>query len=186
MVLQEFLRNEVCPESLLDGRQVPQKILSLGYDETAAAVILPALHLGHDVTILGRQASRSSIITGPVGAHCPNVDLGTWLPVEQHDIVLAYNVFQHLGHDYVLEVLLSFLALRLNPGGIIDIVVPASKDSHPARSWYERTEIAAALERSHLEFLCQSVLWRVHNTSGAIEQTHVVWVRAQKQDKETT
>ncbi len=176
----EFFQNEVRPQDLLDGRSAPQKVLSFGYDESAASLVLPALLLGHEVTILGRYAERPSTMTDLNTVCYPNVDLETWLPIEQYDVVLAYNTLQHLNHDYVLEVLLFFLAFRLNPGGIIDIVVPASQDSHPARSRYERTEIVAALERSHLEFLRQSVVWRVHKTSGAIEQTHVVWVRAQK------
>lgn len=181
MVLQDFFRNEVYPEGLLDGRSDSQKVLSLGDDETSALVTSAALQLGHDVTILGRRAEQpSAMMVGFKGVRYLNANLETWLPVEWYDIILAYQVLQSLNHDYVLEVLLYFLSTHLRPGGTLDIVVPAPKDSRPALSRYERFEIVRVIETAGLVSFCQHVRWLVEERSGETERTHVVWVRAQK------
>lgn len=181
MMLSKFYQNSVRPQDLLDGRPASHKVLSLGDDGASALVTSVALQLGHEVTILGRRAEQpSAMLTGLKGTRYLNANLKTWLPVEQYDIIVAYNVLQSLEHDYVLEVLLHFLSTHLNPGGIIDIVVPASKDSRPALSRYERSEIVRTLEIAGLSSPCQHVWWLVEECSGETERTHVVWVRAQK------
>lgn len=181
MMLLEFFQNEVRPQDLLDGRPDSQKVLSLGDDENSALVTSIALQLGHDVTILGRRAEQpSAMMTGLKGARYLNANLETWLPVELYDIILAYHVLQSLNHDYVLEVLLYFLSTHLRPGGTLDIVVPACRDSRPALSRYGRLEIVRALEIAGLISFCQHVRWLVEERSGETERTHVVWVRAQR------